>query len=133
MKTHLLKTQTLSPEAFQWLQNKYLAVDSRNHNEYAKYLDDSCDLQFGNNPAVHGETAALHGIDLFWDSIHGLNHNFINVLGTDHQLVLEAVIDYTRADDKVVQTPCVTIIDRNEKGLATSVRIFIDTTPVYAP
>lgn len=132
MKTHLLKKQVLSPDAFLWLQNKYLAVDSRSHSEYAKYLDDTCVLQFGNNPLVEGETAALNGIDLFWDSIHGLNHNFINVLGTDDQLVLEAVIDYTRADDRVVQTPCVTIIERNAKGLAISIRIFIDTTPVYA-
>ncbi|KOY84518.1 hypothetical protein AD998_20185 [bacterium 336/3] len=132
MKIHLLQTQNLSNEAFQWVQNKYLAVDSRNHNEYAKYLNDDCVLQFGNNPLAVGEDALLQGIDNFWASIHGLNHNFINVLGTDNLIVLEAVIDYTRTDDKVVQTPCVTIIDRNEKGLATSIRIFIDTTPVYA-
>jgi hypothetical protein len=119
MKTNLLKTQTLSAEAFQWLQNKYLAVDSRNHNEY------------GNNPLAIGKDALLQGIDNFWASIHGLNHNFINILGTDNKLVLEAVIDYTRADDKVVKTPCVTIIERNQDGFATSIRIFIDTTPVY--
>ncbi len=132
MKTNLLKTQTLSPDAFQWLQNKYLAVDSRNHIEYAKYLADDCTLQFGNNPLAVGEEALLLGIDNFWASIHGLNHNFINVLGTDNQIVLEAIIDYTRMDDKIVQTPCVTMIDRNTEGFATSIRIFIDTTPVYA-
>lgn len=132
MTTHLLRTQSLSSEAFQWLQNKYVAVDSRNHNEYAKYLADDCVLQFGNNPLAMGEDALLQGIDNFWASIHGLNHNFINVLGTNNQLVLEAMIDYTRADDKVVQTPCVTIIERNENGLATSIRIFIDFSPVYA-
>lgn len=132
MKTHLLKAQTLSADAFQWLQNKYLAVDSRNHDEYAKYLAKDCVLQFGNNPLAIGEDALLQGIDNFWASIHGLNHNFVNVLGSDHQLVLEAVIEYTRADDRVVQTPCVTIIYRNEKGLASSIRIFIDTSPIYA-
>ena len=131
MKTTLLKKQVMSPEAFQWLQNKYLAVDSRSHTEYAKYLSDDCVLQFGNNPLAVGEDALLQGIDNFWDSIHGLNHNFINVLGTDDCIVLEAVIDYTRTDDKVVQTPCVTIIERNGNGLANSIRIFIDTTPVY--
>ena len=131
MKTHRLKQQMISADAFQWLQNKYLAVDSRNHNEYAKYLSDDCALQFGNNPLAVGENALLQGIDNFWDSIHGLNHNFINVLGTDNCLVLEAVIDYTRVDNKVVQTPCVTIIERNDEGLAKSIRIFIDTTPVY--
>ena len=132
MKTHLLKKQALSEESFTWLKNKYLAVDSRNHAEYAKYLADDCVLQFGNNPLAIGEDALLPGIDNFWASIHGLNHNFINVLGTDNQLVLEAVIDYTRTDDKVVQTPYVTIIERNEDGLAISIRIFIDTTPVYS-
>ena len=132
MKTDHLKTQMLYSEAFQWLQNKYLAVDGRNHAAYANYLADDCVLQFGNNPLATGEDAVLQGIDNFWASIHGLNHNFLNVLGTDHQLVLEALIDYTRADDRVVQIPCVTLIDRNEAGLATSIRIFIDVAPVYA-
>ena len=121
----------ISAEAFQWLQQKYLAVDSRNHTAYATFLSDDCELQFGNNPLAIGEDAVLSGIDNFWHSIHGLNHNFINVLGTDDYIVLEANIDYTRTDDKVVQTPCVTLIERNTDGLATSIRIFIDTTPVY--
>ena len=122
----------VSETAFTWLQHKYLAVDSRSHTEYAKYLADDCVLQFANNPVAMGEDAVLKGIDNFWDSIHGLNHNFINVLGTDDYLVLEAVIDYNRTDDKVVQTPCVTLIERNSDGLASSIRIFIDTTPVYS-
>jgi hypothetical protein len=132
MTTENLKNQTISTETFSWLQNKYKAVDSRNHSEYAKYLADDCVLQFGNNPLSVGKDALLQGIDNFWVSIHGLNHNFINVLGTDNHLVLEAIIDYTKTDDKVLQTPCVTIIERNSGGFAVSIRIFVDITPVYA-
>lgn len=132
MTTHLLQTQALSPEAFTWLQNKYLAVDSMNLAGYGTFLADECVLQFGNNPTAHGKGDLLQGIDAFWKSIGGLNHNFINVLGTDKQFAMEAIIDYTRRDGAVVQTPCVTIIERNEQGLATSIRIFVDTTPVFA-
>jgi hypothetical protein len=131
MTTHFLKTNQLSEEAFAWLQDKYRAVDSRDHDGYARFLADNCSLQFANNPIVHGEEALLAGIDNFWQSIHGLNHNFMNVLGTEDQMVLEANIDYTRADDRVVVIPCVTIIERNNEGLAESIRIFLDVTPLF--
>jgi phage gpG-like protein len=132
MKTHLLKTQALSGAAFQWLQNKYLAVDGRNRVDFGKHLAENCTLQFGNNPLAVGKEELLNGIGQFWKSINGLNHNFVNVVGTDNHLVLEALIDYTRTDNKVVQIPCVTMIERNDEGLATSIRIFLDVAPVYA-
>lgn len=131
MTTNRLNKITISTPAFEWLQNKYRAVDSRNHNEYAKFLAGDCMLQFGNNPVVQGDECLLLGIDNFWRNIHGLNHHFINIVGTDDLVVLEALIDYTRVDDKIVTIPCVTIIERNTNGLAAAIKIFIDTTPVF--
>ncbi len=132
MTTTQLVNNTLSAEATQWVMDKYKAVDARDHDAYAAFLADDCKLQFGNNPVVAGEAAMLAGVDNFWHSIHGLNHNFINMLGSDDLMVLEAMIDYTRADDKVVAIPCVTIIERNKAGEASFIRIFIDLLPVFA-
>ncbi len=132
MKIHLLKNQQISSEAFQWLQNKYKAADSMSHDQYAAFIAEGCELHFANNPVAKGKDALLHGIDLFWATISGMNHNFQNVLGKDNYIVLEALVDYTRKDGKVVHCPCVTIIERNQQGLCINIRIFIDTTPVYA-
>ena len=50
--------------------------------------------------------------------------------------VVEADIDYTRTDGKVVTTPCVTLLHRAgdaEPARVDHVRIFIDLAPVFAP
>jgi hypothetical protein len=132
MKTHLLKTQQLGAEAFQWLQNKYLAADSMHEDRYGAFIADDCELHFANNPVAKGKAALLHGISLFWATIAGMNHNFQNVFGSDHYVILEALVDYTRKDTKVVHVPAVTIIERNAQGLCSNIRIFIDVSPVYA-
>jgi hypothetical protein len=133
MTTHMLKTSMVSETTLDWLKRKYMAVDSRDHAGYAQFLSGDCQLQFANNPVVQGEACLLAGIDNFWRSIHGLNHNFIAVLGNDDHLALEAIIDYTRADDNIVKTPCVTIIERNKNGEAKNIKIFLDLAPVFAP
>ena len=131
MTTKQLENQMLTPEAFTWLQNKYLAIDSTNKEAFASFLAKDCTLQFGNNPLVVGRIDLVEGIEHFWKTIKGLNHNFINVLGNDNHISLEANIDYTRLDGKIVVTPCVTNIKRNSEGLATSIKIFLDVAPVF--
>lgn len=131
MRTHQLKTIQISDEALSWLKSKYEAVDSMNAEAYRTFLSEDCELQFGNNPVVKCNNEIIGGLKHFWDSIHGLDHTFLNILGNDHLIAAEALIDYVRKDGKVVTVPCVTLIERNQEGLASSVRIFIDVAPVF--
>ena len=131
MRTHELKTIQISDEAFSWLTSKYEAVDSMNADAYRTFLSEDCELQFGNNPIVKCNNEIIGGLKHFWDSINGLDHSFINILGKDNQIAAEALIDYARKDGKVVTVPCITIIERNQDGMASSVRIFIDVAPVF--
>lgn len=132
MQTKAVKTNQLSTAAYEWLQQKYSSVDSTNLEGYASFLADDCVLQFGNNPLEHGKEAILTGISHFWSSIKGLDHSFQNIFGSDHAFAAEANIDYMRLDGRVVTIPCVTVIERNDAGLATSIRIFIDVAPIFA-
>jgi hypothetical protein len=131
MKVEEIKINQLSTEAFAWLQGKYAAVDAMNLVGYGTFLAEDCILQFGNNPLTHGKQEILTGIGHFWSLIGGLNHNVQSIVGTDHFFAMEANIDYTRKDDKVVMVHCVTIIERNEAGLATSIRIFLNDSPIF--
>ncbi|MCH8487331.1 MAG: nuclear transport factor 2 family protein [Candidatus Cyclonatronum sp.] len=131
MRTHQLKTTQISEEAFIWLKSKYEAVDTMDAGAYRTFLSEDCELQFGNNPILKCNNEIIGGLQHFWDALNGLDHSFINILGTDNQIAAEALIDYTRKDGKVVTVPCVTIIGRNQDGLASSVRIFIDVAPVF--
>ena len=130
MTTHLLKKSTISEEQLQWLKENYSATDSLNAEAYAKYLHEDIEVQMGNNPAAKGKDNAIQGIKELWKSLKAMNHHFINVLGTNNEIVLEAKIDYTRKDDKVVTVPAVTILELSDKKLITSARVFIDLSPV---
>lgn len=132
MKTEQLQTIQISEPALNWLKEKYMAVDSMNPELYRTFLAEDCELQFGNNPIVKCNNEIIGGIKHFWEAIHGLNHSFLNVVGHDNHFAAEALIDYTRKDQQIVQVPCVTVIQRNEQGLARFIKIFIDTTPIFA-
>jgi hypothetical protein len=131
MRIDKLITNQISPLAFEWLKKKYSAVDAMNAESYRSFLAANCQLQFGNNPIVQCNNEIIGGIKHFWETINGLDHSFLNILGSDDHFAAEAIIDYTRKDNQVVLVPCVTIIKRNHEGLASSIQIFIDTTPIY--
>lgn len=132
MRTHQLATCHLTESALEWLRAKYSAVDNMDANAYRTFLSEDCRLMFGNNPIVACNNDIIGGIQHFWDAINGLDHSFIHILGNDHHFAAEALIDYTRKDNKVVTIPCVTIIQRNSEGLAHFIKIFIDTSPIFA-
>lgn len=131
MEVSNLNETQVSNAALEWLKQKYIAVDAMNAESYRTFLADDCELQFGNNPLVKCNNEIIGGIKHFWETINGLSHSFLNVLGNDQHIAAEAIIDYTRKDQKVVQVPCVTVIKRNDSGLASSIKIFLDTTPIY--
>lgn len=131
MKTDQLKIVTISDTALEWFKTKYTAADSFDAEGYRKFLAEDCQLQFGNNPLVGCNNEIIGGLKSFWETINGMNHSFINIIGTDNYFVAEAIIGYTRKDNKVVKIPAATIIERNAEGLVTSMRIFIDITPIY--
>lgn len=131
MRTNNIQYVQISDNTLAWLKEKYIAVDTMDAEKYRTFLALDCQLQFGNNPIVKCNNEIIGGIKHFWETINGLDHSFLNVLGNDQHFAAEAIIDYTRKDNQVVKTPCVTIIKRNDEGLATSIQIFIDTTPIY--
>lgn len=132
MRIDQLKKNEITPAAFEWLQAKYRAVDAMNAEAYGAFLAEDCQLMFANNPTASGRVAILEGVQQFWNAIAGLNHSFQTILGSDQLMAAEALIDYTRKDGHVVTLPCVTLIERHPSGKATSVKIFIDTAPIFA-
>lgn len=131
MRTDNLKKTEISQTAFEWLKAKYTIVDKMDAEAYRSFLAADCQLMFGNNPVVKCNNEIIGGIKHFWEAINGLDHSFISILGSDYHFSAEALIDYTRKDNKVVVIPCVTVIERNTDGLASFIKIFIDTTPIF--
>ncbi len=72
------------------------------------------------------------GLASYWESFGALEHELLNIYGSDDHFVLEALNRYSTLDDRDVTLRAVAFTDRNDQGLATSVRLFTDTAPLFS-
>ena len=114
-----------------WVKRYYSAVDSMNVEEFTALHTEDVRLRFGNAETVVGRDAVVSGITGFWGAIKGLRHNFVQTWDEGDVEIVEALIDYTRHDGKVVTLPCTTIL-RKRGDLVQDLRIYMDVSPVFA-
>ena len=118
----------------EWVHRYYDDVDHMRMEEFLAWHAPDVTVQFANNPVAKGPDQVRDAIGHFWEMIGGLEHHIVNIWDTgDGTVVVEANIDYTRKDGRVVVTPCVTLLHRPEGAGIDAVRIFVDVTPVFAP
>ncbi len=133
MKTDKLRINQLSPQTYEWYLAYLQAIDTKNVELYATFLADDCVMQSNNNAPVQGKAAIVQFLSDYWTTFDSLEHDLLNIYGTDSSFVLEALNHYKRNDGQAVTIKAVAFSDRNKKGLATSVRFYTDTTPLFAP
>jgi hypothetical protein len=75
--------------------------------------------------------AVREGLAQFWQSFDTLEHDELNVYGTDRNLAHEALNHYTTADRRKVTIRAVAWIDRDDDGQITSIRIYNDQSPPF--
>ena len=114
-----------------WVKRYYSAVDSMNVEEFTALHTEDVRLRFGNAETVVGRDAVVGGITDFWGAIKGLRHNFVQTWDDGDVEIVEALIDYTRHDGKVVTLPCTSIL-RKRGDLVQDLRIYMDVSPVFA-
>ncbi len=132
MKTNSLRINQLSESAYERYLQYLHALDSLDIEAYAKFLADDCEVQSNNNSPMKGKEAVRQGLGTYWQSFKELEHDLLNIYGTDQNYVLEAINNYTRLDGKKVSIRAVAFTDLNQDGLVKSVRFYTDTTPVFA-
>jgi ketosteroid isomerase-like protein len=114
-----------------WVKHYYSVVDSMNAEEFTALHTEDVRLRFGNAEAVVGRDTVVQGIVDFWGAIKGLRHNFVQMWDEGDIEIVEALIDYTRHDSKVVTLPCTSIL-RKRGDLVQDLRIYMDVAPVFA-
>ena len=85
-----------------------------------------------NNASVQGKKVIVQFLPNYWTTFECIEHDLLNIYGTDSSFVLEAYNHYKRNDGKFVTLRAVAFTDCNEENLATSVRLYTDTTPLFA-
>jgi hypothetical protein len=132
MKTENLRINQLSPSAYEWYLKYLEALDTLDIGGYGKFLAQDCSVQSNNNPPMEGKEAVMQGLSSYWTTFASLEHDLLNIYGSDLSFVLEALNHYKRNDGKVVTIRAVAFTDRNEGGLVTLVRFYTDITPPFA-
>ncbi len=114
-----------------WITRLYAQIDGMNMEGFLAGLTDNCTVSFANHPPAEGKAQVRAAIGAFWSSIKGLRHNFDNITQDGDDVTLEARIDYTRLDGRIVTLPCATLLKRHGDKVK-SMRIYIDVGPLYA-
>lgn len=107
-------------------------MDAKDLEAYGEFLSDDVVLQMNNADPMEGKEAVLAGLGQYWPSFGTMEHDLLNIYGDDDQYVLEALNHYTTLDDRSVTLRAVAFTDRDADGLVESVRLYTDTTPLFA-
>ncbi|GET37641.1 nuclear transport factor 2 family protein [Microseira wollei] len=132
MKTDNLHINQLSSEAYAWYLQYLEALDSLDIEAYKHFLAPNCSVQSNNNEPMVGKDAVVQGLAAYWKTFASLEHDLLNIYGSDSSFVLEALNHYTRHDGKVVTIRAAAFTDRNKAGFVTSVIFYTDTTTVFS-
>lgn len=132
MKTDSLRVNQLSPAGYAWYREYLAALDAKDLDRYGAYLADDCVMHFNNRPPVEGKPAVLAALGEYWQSFGTLEHDLLNLYGTDAAFMLEALNHYTRSDGKPVTLRAVALTDRGPDGRVASFRLYTDTGPLFA-
>lgn len=132
MKTKNLRANQLSASSYE----KYLAyleaMDKKDVDTYGTFLANDVEVWFNNGLFGKGKETILKGLGEYWQSFASIEHDLINIYGTDKSYVLEALNYYKRHDGKDATVKAVAFTDLNDVGKVQSVRLYMDMAPVFS-
>ncbi|MEM9655013.1 MAG: nuclear transport factor 2 family protein [Actinomycetota bacterium] len=137
MELENLRTNQLSDAGWTAYRRYLTVLDDYDIDGFAAFLSDDISVQFNNDDPMTGKDTVVAGLGGFWASIrdmgYSLVHEPINIYGTDERYVLEALNHYDHADRDRITVRAVAFTDKNPDGAVTSIRIYQDLSPLYAP
>lgn len=118
--------------SLQWVDDFFWDVDSVQIGNLSAWFADDIDLRFGNNPVVNGKQAALDTLGGFYQTISGMHHERLAIVGGGDEVSQQAIVSYMRQDGRVVPLPVSSYLRRNAKGELDRLWIYIDIAPLFA-
>lgn len=128
-----VRINQLGPGTTEWLAALVRTLDAKDVDAYVAAMSDDVEVGFNNGDvSMQGRETVRAGLRDFWASFGTLEHEELNLYGTDRHLVHEALNHYTTLDGRSVTLRAVAWIDRDEDGLVTSLRVYSDQSPLWA-
>ncbi|MFJ2738347.1 nuclear transport factor 2 family protein [Streptomyces sp. NPDC087440] len=106
-------------------------IDTFDPDKFVAHLTDDVVFRFANAPELTGREAVREGVAAFFATIDGLSHDVRATWEFGDTVIVQTEVTYTRKDGKQVTVPNADILTFRDDSASTW-RIYIDLTPVYA-
>ena len=124
-----VRINQLSDEASDWYARYLTALDSGFPEAFRSYIDEDCVMQINNDLPLYGADVILHVLKRNWVVFERVEHEPLNIYGSDGSFAVEMLCHFTRRDDARVTVPGCVFVDRGDDGRALSLRMFLDLAP----
>ena len=112
-------------------ENLFASIDQMDAERFLSFISENGVFQFGSAPPVTGHAAIRDAVSGFFESIAGLRHRVLRVIGDNDEVAIEGEVTYTRLDGSEITLPFVNIFDLAD-GRIAAYKIYIDIAPLYA-
>lgn len=114
-------------------EHVFAIVDKRDPEGFAALLAPDGRFTFANADPVVGRPAVAAAVEAFFATLVALRHEIVNNWEIGADTVVEVFVEYDRPDGRLVRLPAVTIFTRDDTGLITDYRAYVDLAPLFAP
>ena len=112
-----------------WARSLYQTVDARDVDACLQFITDDASFRVGNAEPLVGRSAVASGLRQFWGALDGMKHHITNEWSDGDARIVEANVDYTRKDGRVVTIPAITVYAM-AGDLVRRAQVFVDLAPV---
>lgn len=109
------------------------ALATRDVAAYLAFLDDNCTLQINNAMPVYSKLAIETAYRAYLETFEALTIEIMATFDDGPRSVFEALYTYRCNDGSTEVVQLASLIDRNERGLMTAIRVYGDGTRVFKP
>lgn len=109
------------------------AIASRDVPAYLAFLDDDCTLQINNAMPIYSKRAIETAYTAYLETFQSLTIEIMSTFDDGPRSVFEALYTYLCNDGSTEVVQLSSMIDRNERGLMTAIRVYGDATRVFKP
>ncbi len=125
-----LRARSLSSAGLDWYVRLTTAAEVGDLDTFSTFLNEDCEYQVNTFLPFHGRNTVAMALQRYRDTFEHLEHELLNVHGSDLHFAVESLNHYVRKDGSPVTISAAAFFDRDEAGLLLSGRLYVDLTPL---